>query len=147
MTKQQLLTTVQAKIGFHSIIQDELARDHVPGDPIEKRFLYVNHANADGTMGKTYVYYLHDVQNDVASFYNVEPESVDVKEPSADQKKVAALENYLKANFNAFFVNRVDLKNNFAHATVYKLDAGNLVESKVIVYKMGTNPISHLPII
>ena len=49
-------------------------------------------------------------------------------------KKVDALENYLKlSNFDAFFIDRVDLKHNWASATVYKLTAGKLAESRVTV--------------
>jgi len=71
MTKAQLITSLEGKVGFHSIISDELALDNKAGDLIEKRYFYINHTNADGTMGKTYVYYLLDVANDAASFYNV----------------------------------------------------------------------------
>lgn len=147
MTKQQLLDAVAAKKGFHSIIEDRVAPDNIQGDTIEKRFLYVNHTNADGTMGKTFVYYLLDTANDVASFYNVEPESVDIKEPSVGQKKLDALENYLSSNFDAFFVVRYDLKNNWAEADTFKLSAGKLIAMKIIVFKKGNNPINHLEII
>lgn len=147
MTKQQLLDAVAAKKGFHSIVQDEVAPDNIQGDPIEKRFLYVNHTNADGTMGKTFVYYLYNSSTDEASFYNVEPESVDSKEPNSDQKKLDALMVYLKSNFNAYFVVRYDLSNNWAEADVFTLVTGKLTPKKVMVFKKGANPISHLEIV
>jgi hypothetical protein len=146
MTKTQLQAQLEAKKGFVSIIKDALAPDHVAGDPIEKRFWYVNHTNADGTAGKTYVYYLHDTQNDTAWFYNQEIEAVDAKEPSAEQKKLNALQSYLKATFDAFFIVRFDLINNWAEADVFKLTNGQLVQSKVLVFKRESNPIAHLTI-
>lgn len=148
MTKQELLNKVTTKQGFQSIIMDTLAPDHVNGDTIEKRFFYINHVNADGTAGKTYLYYLHDTINDVAWFYNVEAETVDAREPSADQKKINALQAYLKANFAAYFllVGRIDTVNNWAEAEVFTLAGGVLTRSKVLVFKKGTQQITHLTI-
>lgn len=147
MKKQEFLNQVAAKKGFHSIIKDDVAPDNVPNDSIEKRYLYVNHTNADGTMGKTFIYYLYDKEADNASFYNVEPEAVDQKEPAADQKKLNALEAYLSANFNAFFVLRFDLNHNWAEADVFNLAAGKLTKSSVLVFKQEGKPINHLEII
>ena len=147
MTKAQLQTAVEAKKGFKSIIEDKVAPDNISGDPIEKRFFHVNHTNGDGTAGKTFLYYLHDTKNDEAWFYNVETESVDSKEPNADQKKLTALEAYLKVNFDAYFSIRADLVNNWTEADVFKLTAGKLVSSKVMVFKKGSSPISHLTIV
>lgn len=147
MNKAQFLAAVESKVGFHSIIKDEVAPDHIAGDSIEKRYLYINHINADGTAGKTHIEYLYDTVNDVAWFYNQEREAVDVREPSADQKKLNALEAYLKANFNAYFLIRANLTNNWAEADTYKLEIDKLVHKKVMVYKISNNPIAHLEII
>lgn len=147
MTKAQFISAVQAKKGFVSIIKDALAPDHINDDPIEKRYLYINHTNADGTMGKTYVYYLHDVANDAASFYNVETEALDIKEPNTENKKYLALRAYLKANFAAFFLVNHDLDNNWAEAEVFTLSGSDLTRSRVIVYKQGSNPIAHKKIV
>jgi len=147
MTKQELQTAVEAKKGFLSIIKDELAPDHVPNDPIEKRFFYVNHTNTDGTAGKTFIFYLHDTVNDTAWFYNAETESVDTKEPTTEQKKLDALQSYLKSTFSAFFIIRCDLTNNWAEADTFTLVSGKLAAKKVLVFKVGTNPINHLEIV
>jgi hypothetical protein len=147
MKKADLRAVVEAKKGFHSIIQDEVAPDNVATDDIEKRFFYINHINADGTAGKTYIYYLHDKRNDDAWFYNVEAETVDMKEPVTEQKKLDALSAYLKANFDAYFILRFDTSNNWAEADVFKLTSGQLVKSKVLAFKKGTNPITHLTIV
>lgn len=147
MLKADLIAKVQAKKGFKSIIKDALAPDHDPNDPIEKRYLYVNHVNADGTAGKTFVYYLHDPQTDEAWFYNAEVETVDMKEPVSEQKKFDALTAYLKANFDAYFVLRWDTANNWAEADVFTLTNGELVKSRVMVFKKGANHIAHLTIV
>lgn len=147
MTKEQFIAAVEAKKGFHSIIKDELAPDHVPGDPIEKRFLYVNHLNADSTMGKTFVFYLFNPATDEAWFYNIEAEAVDAKEPTTEQKKINALQTYLTGKYAAFFVNRFDTVNNWAEADVYVLTAGKLAKKTVLVYKKGTNPIADVDIV
>lgn len=147
MTKAELLTKVQSKTGFHSIVEDKVAPDNKQGDPIEKRYLYVNHTNADGTMGKTFVFYLHDTVNDVASFYNLETEALDIKEPNTENKKYLALRAYLKANFAAFFLVNHDLENNWAEAEVFTVSGSDLARSRVIVYKAGSNPIAHKNIV
>jgi hypothetical protein len=144
MKKSDLLAAVEAKIGFHSIIEDSVAPDNKPGDQIEKRYLYINHINADGTAGKTFVYYLHETATDDAWFYNVEVEAVDSKEPSSDQKKLDALQAYLATTFDAYFVLKVDIKNNWAEAETFKLNAGALDRKNVLVFKKGNNPITHL---
>lgn len=146
MTKTQFIAAVQAKKGFHSIISDALAPDNIPGDPIEKRFLYVNHENADGTMGKTYVYYTYDTIGDVASFYNKETEVLDVREPSSDQKKMNALSNYLKQKYAGYFINRYDLVQEIAEADVYSPADGSLVKKTILVFKKN-NTINDLDIV
>ena len=148
MTKAEFLTKVQGKVGFHSVIQDELAPDNIASDPIEKRFLYVNHLNTSGTMGKTFIYYLQDKANDEVWFYNVESESVDLNEPNTQEKKLNALENYLKVTFDAYFIKlgMIDYENNWAEAIVYNKVAQDLVKEDVLVFKQGT-VISHLKII
>lgn len=147
MKKADLITTLQSKKGFHSIISDTVAPDNVQGDPIEKRFFYVNHLNADGTMGKTFVYYLWDKATDDAWFYNVEAESVDMKEPSKDQKKFDALLNYLKANFAVFFIIRYDINNSWAEADVFVETAGTLSPKRVVAFKKQGEPVTHLDVV
>lgn len=147
MTKAEFLTKVQSKPGFVSIITDTLAQDHIPGDPIEKRYLYINHTNADGTMGKTYVEYLLNTTDGTASFYNMEREALDVTEPSTDQKKLNALQNYLGAKYVAYFVTRFDTTHNWAEADVFSINVDKLVKKTVIVYKKGASPIADIEVV
>lgn len=150
MNKQEFLTKVQGKVGFKSIIADEQASDTPPitdTNKIEKRFLKVATLNADGTAGITFVFYLEDTVTHEVWFYNTEPEAIDTKEAGADQKKLAALETYLKATFDGHFVIRMDYANNFAEAETFKANAGKLDRKKVLVFKKGTNPITHLEIV
>lgn len=146
MTKQELLNKVGGKKGFHSVIKDELAQDHIAGDPIEKRYLYVNHVNEDGTMGKKFVFYLLDTENDVASFYNVE-EELDRFEMPEDVKALKALENYLGQKYQGYFLIRYDLAQRIAEADVFVLKTGVLTKKTVLVFKKGTNPINDIDII
>lgn len=148
MTKAQLQAVVQAKVGFHSIISDELAPDNKAGDPIEKRFFYINHLNADATMGKTFIYYLLDIVGDIASFYNVEPESVDTKELSIQAKKFLAVENYLKTTFAFYFPNRSGSHQNtvWLEADVYT-DGVSLTKTTIIASRVGLGAVTHKTVI
>lgn len=145
MTKQQLLDKVAAKVGYHSLVKDELALDNVAGDLIEKRYLYVNHINNDGTMGKKFVYYLLDTVNDLASFYNVE-EELDRFEVSPEVKALQALQAYLGNKYQGYFIIRYDLQQQIAEADVFTLSAGTLTKKTVLVFKKGTNPISDIDV-
>ncbi len=149
MTLQALIAKIEAKQGFHSFIngvEGELARDHVPGDPIEKRCFYVNHTNADGTMGKKFVYFLYDRANDSASFYNVE-EELDFKKLPPKVEQLKALEAYLAGKYEAYFVIRYDLDQKVAEADVFELENSTLTKKRVLVFKKGTNPINDLVIV
>lgn len=147
MTKTQLLNAVQGKIGFHSIVKDEVAPDNIIGDPIEKRYLYVNHLNGDGTMGKTYIYYLLDTATQEAWFYNLETENLDNKEHNSEQKKLDALQAYLDANFDAYFIVRYDTTKNWAQADVFTQSGQDLTQSKVLVFKPAQGAITHKNIV
>lgn len=147
MTKAELVTRVEAKKGFHSIIEDKIAPDNTPGDPIEKHFFYVNHLNADGTMGKTYLFYLYNPATDEAWFYNTETETIDAKEPTTDQKKIEAFNAYLAGKYEAFFIERMNLPQNWVEADVFTLNTGKLTKKKVIVRKKGTNPIVDIDVV
>jgi len=148
MNKVELITKIEAKVGFVSIIKDELAPDHVVNDPIEKRFLYVNHVNADGTMGKKFVYYLLNTETDEAGFYNVE-EELDSKELPANVKALKALEAYLAGKYEAYFVLRYDLEQKVAEADVFELNADKsaLASKKILAYQKGTDPIKDIDIV
>lgn len=148
MKKADLIAKVQGKIGFKSIILDELAPDHIQGDTVEKRRLYVNHVNADGTMGKKFVYYLLDTANGDAGFYNIE-EELDFKEEDIETKKVRAMEKYLGNTFFSYFVIRFDTNQFVLEADVFIDGATGLTTKKVIVYKdkAGDKTIKHKEVI
>jgi len=61
--------------------------------------------------------------------------------------KQAVLTNYLETNFEAYFIERLDFVNNWAEATVYEVATNDLSMSKVLVYKKGTNPVTHKKIV
>lgn len=146
-TKNELISLIQSKKGFVRIVSDELANDAIPNDPVEKRVVQVEHSNTDGTAGITNVFYLHDTANDVAKFYNTEPVAFDVNELNAMAKKQEALENYLKGKYDAYFLGRTDLVNNWAEADVFSVVAGKLNRKSILVFKKGANPISDIDVV
>lgn len=154
MNKQELKTALGAKKGFVRIIEDTLAPDSIPTDPMQKRYFTVEHVNTDGTAGITYVYYLQDTGSNnnedlqACKYYNTEPANFDNNEPTAEAKKQTLLEDYLNTKYDAWFLNRVDLQNNWAEADVYKYNATTKVLDKktVVVYKKGTSPIADVQV-
>lgn len=153
MNKTELLQAVAAKPGFVRIASDNLAQDTIQGDPVQKRYLSVEHNNTDGTAGITHVFYLQDTSSNqdeklqTVKYYNVEPASFDVRELTAEAKKQAALETYLKGKYAAYFLGRVDLTNNWAEADVFTLNAGTLTRKSVLVYKQGGNRINDIDVV
>lgn len=147
MTKSELLALIATKTGYTRTISDKLAPDSIAGDTVEKRHIVVEHTNSDGTAGITNVYYLLDTTSDQAKFYNAEPEAFDFQELSVVAKKQEALEKYLKGKYNAYFLSRVDLVNNWAEVDVFTLTTGKLVKKSILVFKQGNNPINDLDVI
>lgn len=148
MKKEDLLTKVSQKNGFVQVIDDSVSPDNKENKLFEKRVLTVQTLNTDGTGGITYVYYMLGKKKDEAFFYNNEPATFDVNEDNNDTKKREALEEYLQAQFDAYFVRDLDLENNWAEATVYtKNSAGDTLQKQtVLVFKDGADPIKHLPV-
>lgn len=147
MTKSQLLTAVQGKAGYVATIADTLAPDSVGTK--QKRFLLVETLNADGTKGITNVFYIHDTETDEAWFYNIEPVGLQKESKDISAQAVDALTTYCKATFNAFFLihDRIDPINKWAVVEAYTLSNGQLQKKNVMVFKQGTNPVTHLEII
>lgn len=148
MTKSELIAAVQAKKGYVATLSDTKTPDSPTGNK-EKRMLVAETLNSDGTKGMYNVFYVHNTETDEAWFYNVEPEALDTKEPSAPQVVINALNDYCKANFSAYFLipDRIDPTNKWAVVEAYILNAGNLEKKNVMVYKKGTNPITHIDIV
>jgi hypothetical protein len=146
MDKEGLIAQLKSKNGFMSILEDSLSSDSKSAD-IEKRYMLVEHQNADGTVGTTSVYYLFNTKTGEAKFYNIVPNSFDSRETSPDMVKQQALEAYLKAKYNAYFIGRTDFVNNWAEADVFTLTTGKLVKKKVLVYKQGVNPIADIDVV
>lgn len=144
MTKAELHAEIATKTGFVTIAGDNKSPEVLPA-PYEKRYVEVMVDNEDGTANTVRVSYLYNTDTDDAKYFALEPEGF-VKE-SANVKKQKALEDYLAANYEAYFINRADLTNNWAEADVYTLDTGNLTKKTVLVYKKGTNPITDMDVI
>lgn len=148
MIKSDLITTVSSKDGFVAILSDELAPDSK--DPVkEKRFFRIETLNDDGTKGIANVYYIHNKSTDEAWFYNIEPVSFKKSAVSVSEAAVDALENYCSTTFEAYFLipDRIDAVNRWAVVEAYVTGTGNLQKQTVLVFKKGTDPITHLEIV
>lgn len=143
MTKEQFIASVESKPNFIKWASAPVLIETI-GD-IEKHSGVAYITTPDGT--NTFnVWFCVDKTTGEASWQNrdqLEPEK------NSYEVKRRALETYLKANFNAYFVvaGRVDYDNNWAEAEVFTLTTGKLTKKNVLVYKQGNNPISHLDII
>lgn len=141
MTKAQFIAAVEAKPNFIKWASVPRQVEEIGG--VQKWNGVAHITTPDGT-NLYNVWFIVDVATDEATWQNsdtLEPEK------NSDSVKYNALQAYLKANFNAFFIGRVDLVNNWAEADVYTLDTGKLAKKSVIVYKQGNNPIAHLDVI
>ena len=116
-----------------------------PGGDLEKRHVVVETQNEDGTVGIYNIFYLHNKTTDVAKFYNAEPEIL--TNVSNDEKKLKALKNYLAGKYQAYFIGRYDLVNNWAEADVFSLNAQKLEMKSVLVFKKGSNPINDIDVV
>jgi hypothetical protein len=139
MTKDQFIAQVEAKTIFIKWAQVPAVFETVGG--VEKWRGVALITTPDGTN-------LYDVwfivSDGVATWQNL-----DTMEPekNSTQTKLDALSDYLKANFNGFFVLRSDLVNNWAEAEVFSVSGADLTRSTVLVFKVGNNPVTHRKII
>lgn len=141
MTKDQFIAAVEAKPNFIKWAKDPALQSTV-GD-IE-HWLGKAYIRTDDGRNLFDVWFFNDTATNEAHWQNV-----DTMEPqgNASAKKQATLEAYLSSNFAAYFVEAIDLDNNWARATVYAVSGQDLAESKVLVFKRGANPITHRNII
>jgi len=141
MTKAQFISDVEAKPNFIKWARVPALLETI-GD-VEKWNGVAYISTSDGT-NTLQLFFMVDAATGEATWQNqdqMEPES------NTTNSKLKALQDYLKANFNAFFVNRIDLVNNWAEADVYTLNTGKLTKKTVIVYKQVSNPIAHLDVV
>lgn len=141
MTKAQFIASVEAKPQFIKWAKAPVAAETI-GD-IEKHHGIAYITTPDGT--NTFnVWFMVDTATGEATW-----QSQDTIEPdkNVSDTKQKALTGYLKATFAGFFVNRVDLDNNWAEADVYTVSGADLTKSTVLVFKQGTNPITHRKIV
>lgn len=151
MKKTDLITKVQSKTGFKSIVNDVIAPDSPKtneNQKIEKRYFEVATANADGTAGITFVFYLYDIVTEDAWFYNTEVEALDINEPTVNQKKVNKIIKYLDDNFDFVEIMGIDEGKERIKAQVNKFgDSNNSAQSIVIAYKdRVTKEFTHVTI-
>lgn len=141
MTKQQFITAVEAKPKFIKWAVEPVSVETI-GD-IEKWNGKALVTTPDG-VNIVEVWFIVDSVSGDANWQTIDTLSM---EENQIQKKEIALSNYLKNNFAAFFILRVDLDNLWAEAEVFTKTGTDLVASKVLVFKKGNDPITHLTIV
>lgn len=138
MTKSQFLASVEAKPNFIKWLTDEVIVETVGGVRKCRRDALIT--SESGFLNTFQVWYIEDTATNETTFQNV-----DTLTPAenASAKRQKSLEDYLVANFSAFRVLWSDLDRNYAEAEVFAVSGADLVRSKVLVFKTGTNPITH----
>ena len=149
MKKADIIAKIQGKVGIHSFVDDKPAPDNIQNDVLQKHYFLINNLNADGTMGKTYVYYLLDTVTGDCFFYNTEVETLDIKDSGTEQKRIINMKKYLENKYFAFFTGATYLEtgNAFIEATVFVLNVDKLTKKNVIVFKKGATPINDYDVI
>lgn len=141
MTKAEFITSIEAKPNFIKWAKAPTVVETI--GEIEKwnGLAYVTTADGKNTVN---VWFMVDTITGDADW-----QTQDTLEPEKNTltTKQRSLEAYLKANFNAFFIGRIDFENNWAEADVYKITNGKLVKSTVLVYKDNSNVVTHVDII
>ena len=141
MTKLQFIESVEVKpnflkwAGVETLIEDGLLRKY-------RRDAFVT--TPDGFRNIVQVWYIEDTETGDTTFQNY-----DTLTPAENTstKAQAALSAYLKATFAAYRLLWADLENNFAEAEVFSITGNDLARSKVLVFKVGSNPITHRVIV
>lgn len=139
MTTAQFITEIEAKPQFIKWAKAPAVLETV-GD-VEKwnGIAYVTTPNGTNTLN---VFFMVDAGQ--ATWQQADP--IDFQN-SVTSIKMNVLLAYLKTTFVGYFVLRTDLENNWAEAEVFTISGADLVQSKVLVYKLGNNPIAHKKII
>lgn len=140
MTKSEFITAIETKPQFIKWVQVPRAVRDTNG--VQEHYGIAHMSTPDGTVLKD-IFFLVSA-DDTATWK--ETDVLD-QTKTAKEVKLNALRAYLKANFEAFFITRMDLDNNFAEADVYTLSVTDLTPSRVIVYKRGATPITHRKVI
>jgi hypothetical protein len=141
MTTAQFIAAVEAKPNFIKWAKFPAAVETI--GEIEKHNGIAYITTPDGT--NTYnVWFMVDTATGEATWQTLDTMTPEANTLNAVQK---SLDDYLKATFPAYFVVRVDAINRWAEAEVFNVAGQDLSRQKVLVYKQGSNPITHKIII
>jgi len=138
MTKSQFIASVEAKPNFIKWLGAETIAESIGG--VNKIFRSALVSTSEGFTNIFQVWYIEDTATGETTFQNV-----DTLTPTenAAAKKQAALEAYLTSTFSAFRILWSDTDRNWAEAEAFAVSGQDLVRSKVLVFKIGNNPITH----
>lgn len=141
MTKDAFVAAIAAKPQFIKWAEVPSLLEQIGTIQKWHGIAYINTADGTNTFN---VYFMVDAATGEATWQQhdqLEPEK------NATETKLKALNVYLKANFPAYYIERFEVENNFAIATVFTLSGSDFVQSRVLVYKQGANPIAHRKIV
>lgn len=142
MTSQEFITSIEAKPLFIKWAEFPTVKEVIGTIQKWEGKAYINTGAGRNIFS---VWFVEDTETNEAFWQNqdqLQPETNPLP------TKQTALENYLKANFDAYFLtSKLDLVNNWAEAEVLIFAAGKLTRKNVLVFKRGNNPITHLEII
>lgn len=141
MTKEQFIADLETKPQFIKWAKVPLMAEKI--GEIEKwnGIAYITTPDGTNTFN---VWFIVDAATNEATWQQqdtLEPEK------NVNEAKMVALTGYLKATFSAYFILRTDLPNNWAEADVYTVSGSDLAKSTVMVFQVGTDPITHLKIV
>lgn len=138
MTKAEFIASVEAKPNFIKWLATEVVKETI--GTVSKIYRYALVTSPSGFPDISQVWYLEDSTDGSTSFQSVDT----LTESENDSgKKQAALVAYLKATFVAYHLVWFDPTNNVAEAEVFSVSGSDLARSRVLVYKIGANPITH----
>lgn len=140
MTKDKFIAAIQTKPNFIKWAKTPVSVEALGSIEKWNGVAYIR--TPDGT-NLFQVWFIVDTSTGEATWQNgdtLEPEKNSIS------VKTQALEQYLKATFEAYFVTKISPNAAWAEAEVFSISGSNLVRSNVLVFKKGANPITHLPI-
>lgn len=142
MNKEQLIADIESKPQFKKWAQAPNVVEKI-GD-IEKWTGIIYMTTPEGYTNTYNVWFMVDTVTGEASYQNL-----DTLDDSKNliQGKLLALQEYCNKTFHAYEIKSTNLEKKWAIVTTYTLASGKFTKQDQIVYKVGTSPITHAPIV
>ena len=131
MTKAEFIQSVEAKATFIKWVEAPVVKETV-GEGIEK-WCGLAYMKTDAGANTVHVWFIWDSLKDEAQWQTADT--------FAPQERIASINSYLKDTFDAFFVLRIDVNNDWAEADVFVIGA-TVLTKRVLVYR-SSGVITH----